>query len=443
VLCREIGKPVVEVYGGELLPTLRALAWLERHAGPALAPQRLRRFPSSRMLEWEPYGVVGLISPWNYPLFLTLPIIAAALAAGNTVLWKPSELALAASQAVFGVIQAAGLAEVVRMLPGGPALGEAVVDAGCDKYVLVGSARTGRRVLERLGSRLTPAVAELSGVDPMIVCGDADVETAARSAAWARVSGAGQTCMSPRRLLVHEGVYPRFLEACREVLRSVRLGDPEDPRTELGPLRTEELRRAAAEAVEEAVAGGARRLCGGRPCGGTGFYLQPALLADCEWDMRAFREDLFAPVLAVRPVRSVEEAVEAAKNSPYALTASVWTRSRARGREIARALRGGVVSVNDVLLPGADPETPFGGSGASGYGRTRGEAGLREMVRPRVADEGPAEWVPRRHLFPYRPGTLSILSALTAREAAGGTLERLRTVGRLYGAVRRFGKGEA
>lgn len=413
-LAVEIGRPVVEGYAAELLPTLRSLRWLERRAGSVLRPERLGR---GCRQEWEPHGLIGLLSPWNYPLFCSLPVVAAALAAGNVVMWKPSELALATSDLLHRLLARAGLADQVRIMPGDGTTGQAVLEAACDKYVLIGSAATGRAVLSRLGELLRPAVAELSGCDPMVVCEDADIPLAAAAAVWGRTVGAGQTCMAPRCIFVHQGVYPAFLDWTAARLAGIRTGDPRVPATELGPVRTERLRQCALAAIDEACRDGARRLHGGCRLPGPGHYLLPALLADCRPEMRVMREDLAGPVLAVCPVKDDDEAIARANDSVHALSASVWTQDAARGRHLARQVPGGLVSVNDVILPGADPSAPFGGSRDSGYGRVRGAVGLREMVRPRVIRFGPRPGAPRRHFFPYRPGTLSILRAATVRES--------------------------
>jgi acyl-CoA reductase-like NAD-dependent aldehyde dehydrogenase len=298
---------------------------------------------------------------------------------------------------------------------------------------------TGRKVLSALGDRLKPAVAELSGVDPMLVCADADLDRAVDAAVWGRLVAAGQTCMAPRRIYIERPAYGAFLDLALARVRALRVGDPRDASTEVGPLRTERLRTEAAAAIAEARSLGARLLWGGEAPDLGGCYLTPALLSGCDERMRVFREDLLAPILAVTPVATMDEAVTRANASPFGLTASVWTRHRARGEALARRLRGGVVSVNEMIVGAADPGTPFGGTADSGYGRTRGAEGLREMVQPRVMEHGaPAFW-PRRHQFPYRHGTLPLLRAAIRLCAENGP-RRLYSLRALLTAVRRYNR---
>jgi acyl-CoA reductase-like NAD-dependent aldehyde dehydrogenase len=435
-LALEVGRPVVEGYGAELLPTLQYLGWLERNAARVLRGEVLAWLPR-RVVERRPHGVIGLLSPWNYPIYLSITAIAGALAAGNTVLWKPSELALETSAGLREVLESAGLGSLVHCLPGDDRVGAALAAAGCDRYVLIGSTQTGRSVLARLGEQLRSAVAELSGVDPMLVLPDADVELAARCAVWARMIGAGQTCMAPKRLFVAAPIYELFLDSARKHVATLRVGHPLDRLTEVGPLRTEALREHALELVEDAVQHGARLLAGGCSLPGPGNLFQPTLLADCNEEMRIFREDLFAPVLAVTPFTTVAEAVERASAGVGVLTASVWTRDRRRGREIARRLGAGVVSMNDVMLPAARPDTPFGGAGSSGFGKMRGAEGLREMTRAVVVDDGPLGAAPRMALFPYRQGTVEILRGAVSLEGASG-LGRFAAMRRLMAAAREY-----
>jgi acyl-CoA reductase-like NAD-dependent aldehyde dehydrogenase len=434
VLACELGKPATEAYGSEILPTLEALRWLESNTGPTLRATSLRRFPRRSVMERMPFGVVGALTPWNYPLYLAATSIAWALAAGNTVLWKPSELAPACAGELYSALRWVGLGDAVRLAQGGVATGEAVVSARCDKYVLIGSEATGRRVLARLGEQLRPAVAELSGTDAFLVLADADVERAARSAVWGRCINAGQTCMAPKRILVAQPIYDRFLERVGVHLRRLRVG----PDGEIGPLRTPALRETALDAIAEAVERGARLVEGGRTLPGGGCFLQPTLIADCRDEMRLFREDVFGPVLAVSPAGDGREARRRLADGPRMLTASVWTRDQRAAAELARGLDASVVSVNDVLRPCASPAVPFGGGGESGFGRMRGREGLLEMTRTRVTDFGPPLAWPDFHLYPHPPGTADVLRRIAG--LAGPARTRLGQWKELAAAARRFGK---
>jgi acyl-CoA reductase-like NAD-dependent aldehyde dehydrogenase len=245
--------------------------------------------------------------------------------------------------------------------------------------------------------------------------------------------------MAPRRLYVEQQVYPRFLELLEREIAAVRVANPLSEGCELGPVRTEALREGAISALAEAASGGAKRMRGGEALPGSGYYLSPALVAGCTDEMRVFQADLMAPVVAVAPIARAESELERVNAHRSGLTASVWTGSRTRGRALAAVLPGGVISINDVLLPAAHPDVPFGGGGDGGYGRMRGAAGLREMVRPRVTDEGPGRNSPRRHLFPYRAGTVDLLRA-SVTMASGAPGSRAQGFVQWVNAVRRYGR---
>ncbi|MBM3457764.1 MAG: aldehyde dehydrogenase family protein [Armatimonadetes bacterium] len=442
-LAHEIGRPITEGYAAEVIPTLAALRWLRRHASTSLLPKKCGGPFGRRRVDQVPYGVIGLVSPWNYPVYLTLTTIAWALAAGNVVLWKPSEHARVSSSLMMELLEEAGLGQQVRALFGGPEYGAAVADLPCDKTVFIGSLRAGRQVLARVGRAGRPAVVELSGVDPMLVLADADISAAARSAVWARSLAAGQTCMAPRRVYVHASRQAEFLRAAEAYLRSLRAGDPTCAGTEVGPLRSAADLSCALHAVEDAVRRGARVICGGRAGSGSMPLLEPTLLTDCPDGCRLFREDIPGPILAVASFQNLEEVIVRVHKLPQMLTASVWSRDPQQGQLAAARISAGVVSVNDVILPAAQADTAFGGIGSSGYGRLRGAEGLREMVWTRTVFSAPPPWRPDWHLFPHREGTAEVLRGSirllysTGTERGQALREWMKAVGGLGKANRK------
>ncbi len=418
----EVGKPLQEAFGADVLPSIRALAWVARNAPAHLRP---RRIPGSRgaTLAAEPLGVVGVIGTWNYPLFLNIAPIAWALATGNAVVWKPSELATGSALQLSNYLRRCGLP--VEVVPGDGTTGRELCRAGCVKIAFTGGVNTGRAILSELAKTGTPSVMELSGNDPFIVCADAPVALAARSAVWARICSAGQSCVAPQRILVEASVYDVFLRAAQETLAGLR------PDIDFGPMRTSGFRERVHRLVWQSVASGARLAAGGRMLEEKpGFYYAPTLLADCDEKTPAFVEEFFGPVLAVCPVRGEEESIRIANAGDMGLGASVWTRDLRRGSRIAERLHAGLVTINDTLLDAADPGIPFGGRGASGFGKQRGIAGLDEFLHWKVTVSHPTGGT-RRHLFPYRDATLPVLRGIVAVQGARGWKQKLRAIGAL------------
>ncbi len=412
IISMEIGRPLQETLGAEILPTLLGLDFLCRRAQYQLKP--IRTGKSRAAAHAEPYGVIGIIGTWNYPLLLNLISICQALAAGNTVVWKPSELAIQSAQEIERILDAAGFPTgTIEIIYGNADIGKALTKADCDKYVFTGSVRTGRAILQQLALNGKPSVMELSGNDAFIVCADADVDLAARSAVWGRISNAGQSCVAPQRFYVSHAVYEPFLERVKTHLQSLQ------PH-ELTPLRTAEARQRCHKFVREAVEHGAELLFGGdydldRP----GYFYTPTLLSECEDSMPIMAEDLFGPVIAVCPVYSDWEAAERTNSNALALGASIWTNDMHRAATLASKLKVGMVSVNEVLLDAANPEYAFGGLRASGFGKLRGLQGLEEfVVRKVVSLHLPVRT--KRHLFPYHPAAAKLLTAAAKCSGANG-----------------------
>lgn len=396
----------------ELIPLLEACAFLEREAPRLLAPRRLgaRGRPAwlfgvrAEVLR-EPLGVVLVLAPSNYPLFLPGSQALQALAAGNAVLVKPAPGCSAPMRAVADLLREAGLPDgLLRVLGEDPAEARAAVAAGVDLLVLTGSAETGRRVLADLAPRLTPAILELSGNDPVFVLDGADLGMVADALAYGLRLNGGATCIAPRRAFV-----PRPRLAALEALLAARL-------PAVAPVAVPEaVRRRLSALLDEAEAAGARPLAP-RPDLGAAA-VPPVVLSDASPALGLLREDVFAPVLSLVPVDGVEEALAMDALCPFALGASVFGPER-EALALARRLRAGSVCVNDVIVPTADPRLPFGGGGESGFGTTRGPEGLLAMTRPKAVSVRSGRLRP--HLDPPRPDDAELFrAALGAGHAAG------------------------
>jgi len=392
-ITQEAGKPIVEALLTEVLVVLDAARFLIDNAFALLRDETLHhgslaaKTKSGRILH-EPFGVIGIISPWNYPFSIPATETMAALVAGNAVVLKPSELTPLIALELEKLLHDAGVpAEVFQVIPGDGGTGAALVESGIDKLVFTGSVATGRRIAQVAASRLLPVVLELGGKDPMLVLDDADIEVASSGAIWGAMVNAGQTCLSVERCYVHRKLYSAFVEACAEKTRKLRVGNGLDPATEVGPMIHERQVRIVESHLEDAKQRGARVLSGGvriRELGPT--FFSPTVLADVNQSMRIMQEETFGPVLPIAPFDDEAEAIRLANDSDYGLAASIWTRNRDRGERLARQIHAGTVMVNDAISCFGISEAPHGGVKSSGLGRTHGRWGLEEMVRVKYVD---------------------------------------------------------
>jgi succinate-semialdehyde dehydrogenase/glutarate-semialdehyde dehydrogenase len=353
---------------------------LARQAGTGCLSHRRAR------VLYEPFGVVGAVTPWNYPFAISMSGVGTPVAARNAVVLKPSEYTPATGQLVVELFaEATGLEHLVSLATGDGGTGAALIEAGVDKIAFTGSAETGKKVMATSARSLTPIVLELGGKDAMIVCEDADIERAARGAVWGAFYGCGQVCMSVERAYVVESAYDEFVQAVVAEARRVRTSD--EPEAMVGSLIAPFQLERVEEHVRDAQTQGARVLLGGRPIKGPGHFYEPTVLVDVDHSMDLMKDETFGPVLPIMRVKDDDEAVRLANDSPFGLDASVWSRDSARARRIAGRLRVGSVVINDHLINYAIPDLPFGGVGYSGFGRVHGLEGLREFVRPKACVE--------------------------------------------------------
>jgi acyl-CoA reductase-like NAD-dependent aldehyde dehydrogenase len=388
LLVAEQGKPRAEAYTMELLPTVDALHWCAKAGPRILADERVpmtQAFTLSKKgrFSYEPIGVVGVIAPWNYPWSIPFGEVAIALMAGNGVVLKPASLTPLLGEAIRRVFEKGGLPEgLVRVVHGGGAVGEQLAKSSVGKVFFTGSVEVGRRVGEVCAQRLKGSVLELGGKDPMIVCADANLDNAIAGAVWGGFANAGQTCSGIERVYVVREVAERFVDGVAREAQKLRLGNPAEWETEIGPMTSEGQYEIVAELIEDAVASGASKPCGGptEVPGLNGRFVAPTVLTGVTHQMRIMREEIFGPVLPIVVVESEQEAIDLANDSEFGLGASVWTKDRQKGERIARRIQSGMVWVNDHSFSHGACQCSWGGVKDSGVGRSHSKFGFYECV---------------------------------------------------------------
>lgn len=430
LIARETGKPPAEAIAMEVTPTLDLMQFFARNAERMLKRQKIdigqfRLMGRSSYLVYKPLGVVGIISPWNFPWATPLAEVVMALMAGNSVVLKPSELTPFTALRIGDVFKQANLPDgLVEIVTGDGSTGAALVEAGVDKVMFTGSVATGKRVAEAAAKHLTPVVLELGGKDPMIVLDDANLPNAARAAVWGGFANAGQACASIERCYVHESIAKEFTDLVVEETRRLKLGVPTDDDVDLGSMTNERQLRIVEEHIENAVEQGARIETGGRRVeNSSGWFHEPTVITNVDHSMEVMREETFGPVLPIMTFKTDDEAVRLANDSVYGLTAAVFTSNIARGRRLAERIEAGTVMINEVVYTHAIAQTPWGGVKQSGYGRTHGRLGLLELVTPQHIHTNRVPWLPDVWWFRYSTQAAQLFRGLARRFTTGSVLD--------------------
>jgi succinate-semialdehyde dehydrogenase/glutarate-semialdehyde dehydrogenase len=428
LIAREAGKPVAEAIAMELVPTLDLMQFFARRTGKLLRSEKIDigqygLMGRSSRIVYRPLGVVGIISPWNFPWAIPVGEVVMALMAGNGVVLKPSELTPFVGLKIGDLFARAGLPEgLFTVVTGDGATGAAVIEAGVDKIMFTGSVATGKRVGVAAAERLMPVVLELGGKDPMLVLADADVEAAARAAVWGAFANSGQACASVERCYVHERVAPVFTARVVELTQQLR--QETGASADVCAMSSARQLEIVAGHVSDAIARGARALTGGQQAqsANEGWFYPPTVLTGVDHTMPVMREETFGPVLPLMTFKTEAEAVRLANDSVFGLTASVWTRDIARGRRIAEQIEAGTVMVNEVLYTHGIAQTPWGGVKQSGLGRTHGRAGLLELVAAQHVHVNRITLLPDLWWFNYTEHAGALFRGLARRFTTGSPL---------------------
>jgi succinate-semialdehyde dehydrogenase/glutarate-semialdehyde dehydrogenase len=421
IISADTGKTHVEALATELIPAQIALSYYLRKAPGFLKTKFLP--PSSFLLanKWSklvraPYGVIAVISPWNYPFAIPFSEILTGILAGNAVIFKASSESRGVAGCIEACLQACelpkGLFKSIHM-PGKTA-GDALLACGVDKLFFTGSVAVGKRLMAKAAETLTPVSLELGGNDAMVVCEDADLDRATSGAVWAGMQNCGQSCGGIERVYVCESVYDEFLWLLKAKVEALRVGPGHDRDVDMGAMTTRRQMETVRQHIEDALSKGAviaaRSAVPEGPGGPDGNFMAAVVLTEVYHGMLVMREETFGPVLGVMKVKDVDEAVALANDSIYGLTGSVWSRRTRKAEKIGRRMRAGVVTINDHLMSHGMPETPWGGFKSSGIGRGHGEAGFHEMTQPQVVVHD-LLWFARRNLW-WQPYGMDIYQGL-------------------------------
>jgi len=383
-LTSEMGKPIRESYN-ELNGARSRLKYFIEHSENYLAEEWVTHEGSTKeKIVYEPLGVIANISAWNYPYLVGINVFIPALIGGNAVLYKPSEYSTLTGLHIQSLLYEAGIPEnVFETIIGRGTVGEYLLELPVDGYFFTGSYKTGRYIAEKVAPKLVPCQLELGGKDPMYVMDDVEnITSAAGAAVEGVVYNNGQSCCAVERIYVHENIYDKFVDAYLQQLKKIKTGDPKDKSTELGAISRKEQLAYLSDQVSDAVSKGATLLAGGKSIGGKGYYFEPSVLVNVNHEMKMMTEESFGPIVGIQKVCSDEEAVELMLDTPYGLTAAVYSSSYERAEKVMKQMNTGTVYWNccDRVSAGL----PWSGRGNSGLGSTLSYQGIRAFVQPKA-----------------------------------------------------------
>ena len=432
LLALECGKPRHEALIHEVTTLLDLTAWAAAHAPAALAPETLKLHLMKHRtgeVHHVPRGVVGVISPWNFPLVIPMGTVIEALVTGNACVVKPSEVTPLVLRKAKEIYDSTGLPEdLFSVVYGFAPTGQALIEAGIDHCVFTGAVETGRKVAAACGARLVPCTMELGGKAPLIACVDCDLERTARAIVFGGFANSGQVCISVERVYAHHSVYAPLVSRVGALTAELRQGDPSRDYVDLGAITFPRQIEIAERHIEDATKKGARIVRGGKRLPGPGHFFEATVLADCTPSMTVMREEIFGPIVPLMSVQSEDEAVALANDSSLGLNAYVFTRKSATARRLSERIQAGSVVVNDVLTNYSTTEAPFGGIKQSGFGRIHGEQSLRDLCHTKYVsfDRLPA---PSRDpvWFPYTAKSYTWLQRGVRLLFSGGTLSKRLT----------------
>ena len=392
IISLDNGKTLMDAMTTEVVPSVMAASYYCKNAKKFLQPQRLAMgnilfINKMSRLQRLPYGVIGVIAPWNYPFSIPFSEIVMALLSGNTVLAKVASETPMVGEVMKQCFEAADMPSHVYNYVNTPpeATGDAFLDAGVDKLFFTGSVRVGKYLMQQAAKYLIPVVLELGGKDPMIVCQDADLERAASGAVWAGLQNAGQTCGGVERIYVQKTVYHDFLELVKEKVESLKTGDGQDFNVDVGAMTLDRQIKTVNTHVDDAIKKGAVVFAKSSLSENLkGQFMPCTILSDVNHDMLVMQEETFGPVLGVMPFDDISQAIDLANDSDLGLTASVWSRNRRKAMDIASRIHAGTIMINDHLMSHGLAEVPWGGVKHSSIGRTHGEIGFSEMTQPQA-----------------------------------------------------------